>query len=165
MPHTFTAPVIAPGVAGALPVTVMLVPAVLPQALTDATAMFPTANVLAIFTSTEFDNPDTTPEAPPDTVVMPVGNVQVYDVAPNTGVIEYVAEVNPQADAGPDIGPEVSGFLVIERLRVALVPQALPAVTVIVDGNIAGEILTVIAVVPCPESIAMAVIPVGTTHV
>ena len=44
-------------------------------------------------------------------------------------------------------------------------PHALPAVTVMVDGTIAGDILTVIEVVPCPESIAMAVIPVGTTQV
>ena len=58
--------------------------------------------------------------------------------------------------------PDTNGLRVIFSVCGELVPQPFPAVTLIVPGAIAAEIVTKIEVVPCPETI---VIPGGVVHV
>ena len=112
------------GAAVVLPVTVIVVPGMLPQAFTATTAIFPVTNVGATLTFIE--------SVPvPLAIVIPAGSVHVYDVAPGTGAILYIAVAVPIPHKvnGPDIAPGVPGFFVIDRLAVALVPQLFFAAT------------------------------------
>ena len=61
------------------------------------------------------------------------GSVQVYDVAPDTAVIEYVLRLPEQIVVLPVIGPGVAGMLITFTTNdcAADVPHALLAVTVI----------------------------------
>ena len=120
-----------------LPVTVIVVPGMLPQAFTAATVIFPVTNAVVMFTVIE--------SVPvPLAIVTPAGSVHVYDVAPNTGAILYIAVLAPHKDDGPEIAPCVPGFLVIDRLAVALVPQLFFAATVYVPITVPAGIVTVI---------------------
>ena len=67
-----------------------------------------------------------------DVPVQPPGNVQVYDVAPATAVIEYVFVVPEQIVTVPEIVPGVVGIVFTTTANVCALefPQALFAVTV-----------------------------------
>ena len=77
-PHTLVGPAIDTGVAGAWPTTVNVGPGTFPQAFTAETDIVPVIKVDPTVTVIEL-------VAVPVAMVTPVGNVQAYDVAPNTG--------------------------------------------------------------------------------
>ena len=58
--------------------------------------------------------------------VTPAGKVHEKLVAPNELVVR-VAEVAPQSELGPTMVEGAKGFLVIVKLKVALLPQLLIA--------------------------------------
>jgi hypothetical protein len=153
IPQTFTGPVIVVG--GVFPYTTNSVPGILPQAFTAIILIVPSVKDVAIVTVTEV-------VPAPELIVIPVGTDQLYDVAPNAGRIEYVAEVIPQIFEGPDMLEGVCGFLVTIKLPVVLVPQVLVAMQVIVHEALFPETVVVIEDVPCPEFIA---IPAGALQV
>jgi hypothetical protein len=85
----------------------------------------------------------------PAVIVAPVGADQVYDVAPETAVIEYAFPVElAQGVAVPDITPGVAGIdvIVIALVLAAEVPQELEAVTDIFPD--VAPIVTVTDIVP-----------------
>jgi hypothetical protein len=68
----------------------------------------------------------------PEVIVVPEGTLHVYDVAPETGFIEYVAEAPLQRDAGPVIEPAAEGAGETVTTAVLLPVQPLAAVPVTV---------------------------------
>lgn len=71
-----------------------------------------------------------------------------------------------QVDVGPLIAPGVCGFLVITIDWGALVPQVLPAVTVMLPtANEPAGTLQIICVVPCPLKMFIWIGPVGKVQV
>jgi hypothetical protein len=102
----------------------------------------------------------------PDVTDHPTGTVQVYVVAFRTEAILYICPLRPAHCADvPVIAPGVegvAGFTVTARLLAVLVPQLLPAVTLILPFCPALPVVTVIEVVPAPAVIDH---PAGTVQV
>ena len=71
-----------------------------PHELTGATVMFPEVVPKTILMLVEFC---------PEEIVVPLGTVHVYEVAPETGLIEYVAVAPLHKEAGPAIDPAAEG--------------------------------------------------------
>ena len=95
-----------------------------------------------------------------DEPLQPLGNVHVYDVAPDTGVTEYEFEVVAHTDAGPEITPGVAGAARITTAFVCAgeLPQVLSAVTDIVPP-FAPAVTFIVSVVDVPLH------PLGKVHV
>ena len=101
----------------------------------------------------------------PPVIVIPAGTVHAHDVAPKVVVVEYVADVCPHTDVGPEIGSGTAGFLVTAIDAVPLFPQLLLAVQVTLPITVPAVMLTVMVLVPCPLVMVIPVTPVGTVHV
>ena len=96
----------------------------------------------------------------------PVGTVHVYVEALVTALMLYVWLVRAgHCVVVPVMAPGVAGVagcIVTTREAAALVPQLLPAVTVMLPFWPALPVVTVIDVVPCPP---VMLHPVGMVHV
>jgi hypothetical protein len=99
----------------------------------------------------------------PDVITQPPGRVQLYVVAPVTGVTEYVSPLTEgHTEAEPDIVPGVpTVVLTVTGRQVCplLMPQELVAVTQMFPVEVPA--LTPIELLPCPE---MMYHPLGTVH-
>ena len=85
-------------------------------------------------------------------------------MAPGTGSMEYVRFFVGHTVVAPSIGPGAGGGAVVTvtgNVCAALVPHVLLAVTEILPLEADPPVLTVIVVVPCPETIVQ---PAGTVH-
>jgi hypothetical protein len=102
----------------------------------------------------------------PAVIDQPVGTVHVYVVAFVTALMLYPWPVSPgHCDAVPLIVPGaegVPGNTVTATVLGVLIPQLLPAETLIFPFCPEAPVVTVIEVVPCP---AVIVQPIGTVHV
>jgi hypothetical protein len=154
-------PVMVPGIAGVpgFTVTAMLPGELAPQLLSAVTVIFPFCPAAPVVTVIEVV------PAPP-VMDHPEGTVQVYVIALVTAAMLYICPVNPgHCAAVPVIAPGVAGtpgFTVTAKLAGELIPQPLPAVTVIFPFCPAAPVVTVIEVVPAPP---VTDHPVGTDHV
>jgi hypothetical protein len=103
----------------------------------------------------------------PEVQVVPVGNVHVYVVAPFTGVIEYVAEVEGHIKDGPVKLAGVLGVVYNVKLLSAPLVHALFALTDMTPLKIPEEKFTIIEVpvVVTGEGPEREVIPGGNVHV
>ena len=93
-----------------------------PQLLFAETLIFPLVELAVAVMDVEKELPD-----------QPEGNVQVYEVAPATGVMLYILVLPSQTDAEPLMLPGVAGMVLTVTLWVSTAdePQALLAITVI----------------------------------
>jgi hypothetical protein len=99
----------------------------------------------------------------PDVIVAPGGTDQLYETAPETGEIEYVADCPAQTVVGPEISPGIAVLtdtIWTKRQLGGLEPQLLPAITQILPE--VPPAVIVMVVVPCPEFMT---VPAGTVHV
>jgi hypothetical protein len=143
-------PEIVPGVVGIVfTVTAKVCAVEFPQVLFAVTVIFPEVALTVVEILFVVDVP-----------VQPPGNVQVYDVAPATAVMEYVFVVPEQIVVVPEIVPGVAGivFTTIAFIEADEVPQEFVAVTVIFP-------LVGLAVVEILFVVDVPVQPPGNVHV
>ena len=148
--HILANPEIVPGVAGIVFTVIAKVTAAeFPQVLFAVTVMFPLVALAVALILFVVDVP-----------VQPPGNVQVYEVAPATAVIEYVFVVPEQMVAVPEIVPGVAGIVFTTTAKVCAVefPHVLFAVTVIFP-LVALAVALMLFVVDVPVQ------PPGNVHV
>ena len=145
--------------------TEIVLATLLAQELFAVTEIFPLVNVEAKFTTRLV--PLVTIGDAPTVEVIPVGKVQVYELAPGVAATVYVAEVKPQVAIGPETDAGVDGALLIGNVLAALFEQVVLAVTemvpeINVDANITGKLVTLVVIGEIPND---EVTPVGRVQV